>query len=313
MVRLSIIIVNWNSGKYLEQCLRSIFKNKPRFSFEIVVVDNNSTDQSLKSIEKYHTWIEIIRNPTNMGLSKANNIGINKTTGKYILFLNPDTEILPETLNKIVRYFEEHKKIGALGPKLLNINRSVQTSCHGFITLAQVLFEISTLDKLFPKNRVNKLILGKFLGSIFSNLLANYKEYNKITKVNVVMGSCFLTSRATLEDVGYFDEHFFLYHEENELCYRLWKKGLNCIYFPKVSVIHYNKQSTSKIPEIVFFERCKSLLYYFRKHYSKRVVSFKIIAMFAMMINILIGLIFNKKKKGVIKNRLHILAYLLRN
>lgn len=310
MVKLSIIITNWNSGIYLKKCLDSIFKNKPYFSFEVILVDNDSSDISSETIKEYEEKIIVIRNKENFGLSKANNIGIKVSKGECILFLNPDIEILSNSINKMVDFFQKQHKIGALGPKLIYKEGSTQPSYHGFITLSHAFFEISSLDWCFPKNRFNKLILGKFLGSIFKNLFASYKEYNDPTKVNVIMGSCFLTSKDILDKIGYFDEHFFLYHEENELCYRLKKKGYDCIYYPSAKVVHYNKQSTKKIPEKVFIERCKSLYYFFKEHYKKKILLFKIVALIALKINIVICLVSNRK---LIKSRITVLKYLLRN
>ena len=310
---LSLIIVNWNSGGYLKKCLDSIFQNKPHCSFEIIIIDNNSNDQSLRDIKKYYRRIILVRNTKNVGLSKANNQGIKLSKGKYILFLNPDTKILHNSLDKMIDYFDKQKNIGALGPKLINPDGSIQTSCHGFVTLSHAFFEMSSLHIFFPKNRINKFLLGKLLGAVFNNLFASYKAYTKPKKVNVIMGSCFLTSRKVLNVIGYFDEHFFLYHEENELCYRMKKHNFERIYFPYAKVIHYSKQSTSKLPETVFFERCKSLLYYFKKHYGKKKLLFKFTAIVALMINIPICLIFNKKKNDIIKTRLNILKYLLSN
>ncbi len=313
MVKLSIIMVNWNSGIYLKKCLDSIFKNKPRYSFEVIVIDNNSSDQSLNRIKEYFSSITLVRNTKNIGLAKANNQGVRLSKGRFLLFLNPDTEILPNSLDKMLNYFENNKNIGALGPKLINPNGSIQTSCHGFISLLHVFFEISSLNRFFPKNRFNKFVLGKLLGSVFKNLLANYREYKKPVKVPVIMGSCFLTSRDVFEKVGYFDENFFLYHEENELCYKLKKKGLDCIYFPYAKVIHYSKKCTGKVPEKVFFEKCKSLLYFFKKHYKNKILFFKIVSVVALIVNLKISLIFDKNKKGLLKSRLNILRYILKN
>jgi len=310
MVTLSIIVVNWNSDVFLNKCINSIFKNKSRYSFEVILIDNNSNDTSLYSVKEYGKKIKIIKNKKNFGLSKANNQGIQRSRGKYLLFLNPDVEILPHTLDRMINYFDQNPNIGALGPTLLNEDGSLQPSYFGFIDLSHAFFEISSLDRIFPKNRFNKFILGKILGNLFKNLFANYKEYREPQKVSVIMGSCFLTKKDVLHRVGYFDEHFFLYHEENELCYRMKKKDLDCMYFPAAAAIHFNKHITSKIQERVFIERCRSHYYFFRKHYPRKIALFKIVAVAALHINIFLCLISNRK---MIASRFFVMKELMKS
>jgi GT2 family glycosyltransferase len=309
MVNLSIIIVNWNSANYLKKCISSIFRNNPTCSFEVIIIDNNSDDKSLDSAKYFFPRLRIIKNSKNLGLAKANNEGIRKSKGNYILFLNPDAVILPQAIDKMIAYFDSHPRTGALGPKLLNKNNTVQQSIHGFISLSHAFFEISSLDRFFPKNALNKIFLGKLLGNIFKNLLASYNEYNKPTKVSVVMGSCFLTTKKILNNTGYFDEHFFLYHEENELCYRIKEKGFDCVYFPIAKVVHYNKQSAGKVLNLVFIERCKSIFYYFEKHFKHKMVFLKVVGFVAITINIFFCLLLDRRS---MKSRLSIMSYVLR-
>jgi len=163
-------------------------------------------------------------------------------------------------------------------------------SCHAFLTLPHVFFEVSQIGKLFPKN---KFFITLFKPFNNLKLFANYSIYNKPTEVESVMGSCYMIRKSSLSKTGLFDENFFLYHEEMELSYRMRKKGYKVMFYPYASIIHYNKQSVELIPDKVYTERCKSILHFFRKHKKNQLKFAKNIMFFALVLNI--ALPFKKK------------------
>jgi hypothetical protein len=279
---LSIIIVNWNSGIILEKCLSSIYKTKG-IRFETFVVDNASSDQSLTCLKKFYA-VKLIQNKKNLGFTKANNQAIRKAKGRYVLLLNPDTVVLKNSLKSMVKFLNKNKAVGVLGCKLLNHEGSIQPSCHAFLTIPHVFFEVSQLDYLFPKN---KFFIKLFRPFNRLKLFTNYLTPDKPVEVDSVMGSCYMTRKEALKKTGLLDENFFLYHEEMELSYRLWQKGYKVMFYPYASVIHKGKHSTEQVPNLVYYERCRSILHFFRKHKRNQLNLLKITILFALAINLL--------------------------
>lgn len=301
---LSIIIVNWNSGDILRKCVESIKLNKSGLNFEVLVVDNASSDNSLEDIPP---GFKIIKNKENLGFSKACNQAIRVSKGRYILLLNPDTLILKNSLKKMINFLNKNKNVGVLGCKLLNSDGSIQPSCHAFLGLSHVFFEVAQLDKLFPKNRFFIQAFG-FLSNYFS-LFANYKIPNKPIEVDSVMGSCYMIRKNALEKTGLLDENFFLYHEEMELSYRMWQNNYKVMFYPYASIVHYNKCSTKKVPNLVYYERCRSILHFFKKHKHGQFSILRFVMLFSLSITSL-SLLFRKNFKQALKYRLKILKLL---
>ncbi|MDP2909204.1 MAG: glycosyltransferase family 2 protein [Nanoarchaeota archaeon] len=305
---LSVIIVNWNSGRFLEQCISSIYEQAPKLRFEILVVDNASSDQSLACLKEF-SGVRLIKNKKNFGFAKANNQAIKRAKGRHILLLNPDMVVLKDSLEHMVRFLDHNKKIGVLGCKLLNPDRSVQPSCHAFLTLPHVFFEVSQLNSLFPKNRFFMKTLG-FLNSFFPKLFVNYSVLGKPLEVESVMGSCYMIRRKALEKTGLLDENFFLYHEEMELSFRMWQKGYKVMFYPYASVVHYNKHSAKMVPHMVYYERCRSILHFFRKHKQSQMRILKAVMLFSLLINFL-SLPFRRNLKEALAYRLKVLSLLI--
>lgn len=302
---LSIVIVNWNSGKLLRGCTKSILKDKG-LDFEGFVVDNASNDGSLEDIPKR---FKIVRNDRNLGFAKACNQAIKLSKGRYVLLLNPDTVALKNSLKGMIRFLGKHKDVGVLGCKLLNPDKTVQPSCHAFLTLPHVFFEVSQLNILFPKNKFFIRTLS-FLNKFFPKLFANYSTPNKPIEVDSVMGSCYMIRKEALRKTGLLDENFFLYHEEMELSYRMWKKGFKVMFYPYASVIHRGKHSTEQVPDLVYYERCKSILHFFRKHKNSQLAILKIVMFFSLLINSF-SLPFKKNFKEALACRFKVLRLLI--
>lgn len=214
---LSIIIVNFNSGKYLLKCLDSLENSE--IKKEVYVVDNASQDNSISLAEKKYHNIHFIENKENLGFGKANNTALKEINTPYVLFLNPDCEVLPGALKVMVDFMDNHPEVGAASCKVEKEDGSLDLASHrGFPTpFASLLY---------------------FLGddSLYHLTSRNMKE---VHEVDGISGAFFLTRKSTLEKVGNFDEEYFLYGEDLDLSYRIKKEGFKIMYIPKVRIIHH--------------------------------------------------------------------------
>jgi GT2 family glycosyltransferase len=231
---LSIIIVTWNSWEYIRNCLDSIFLSRGNFLTEVIVVENGSFDQTAKIVEELYPQVNLIQNKKNLGYAKANNQGIEEAKGEYILLLNPDTQVLEDALSLMYEFMQENPEAGALGPKLLNADKSVQPSCREFPTFSTLVWDFSGLSRLFPKSKT------------FGRWRMGYFDFNKTGDVDQPMGSCLMLRRKTLEDVGILDENFVMFFNDVDLCYRIRKKGWRIYFYPEAKVIHSKGASTKK-------------------------------------------------------------------
>ncbi len=250
--KISVIIVNYNAGKYLGRCLES-FKANPAegFDTEVIVVDNCSTDGSADMAAEKFPWVKIIENKQNAGFAAANNIGARNSSGEYLLFANPDIEILPHSIELMLNYLKSSSDIAAVAPQIISEDGSIYPSCWNFPNLIMELWDATKFKKYFPKSRIS--------------LLRKRKFYPKQTFVEIVSGACVMIRKDAYEDIGGWDEDYFLYFEDDDLCYRLNKAGWLVSYYPESKVIHYGGKST---PEggISKARMYSGLFLFFRKH-----------------------------------------------
>lgn len=253
--QLSIIIVSWNVCKLLRQCLRSI-KEQTRLSYEIIVVDNASTDGSADMVANEFPEVILIRNSKNRGFGAANNQGLAIARGQFVIFLNDDTEILDHALDKMVSYLEANPSTGIVGARLLNSDRTVQVGTArrfpDFKVLATMLLGLhSFLQK--------KIWLQDYYLS---------KENFRTTKlVDQVMGASLMTRRQLLKNIGSFDEHFWIWFEEVDLCKRFHDSGYKIAVLAPAEIIHHKGQSFAQQVKIKkFFHLSRSLIIYSYKH-----------------------------------------------
>lgn len=251
--RLSIIIVNWNSVDFLKKCLPTI---PSRPDFEIIVVDNASTKDNLDQLIQQFSPVKLIRNRKNYGFGRANNIGLGQSRGEYVLFLNPDTEIIGDSLEKMIAKFESTPRAGLIGPKIIFPDGRLQPSCRQFPTLASQLPILLKLHNIIPNFR-----------PIAQYHMTNF-DYQQTQEVNQLMGACLLTSRQLLDQIGGFDQNFWNYFEEVDLCYRFQKAGYKNIYYPDAVIKHHKGQSFA---QLVSRQKAfnQSMSYYFTKNISK--------------------------------------------
>jgi GT2 family glycosyltransferase len=251
---LSIIIVTWNSQEFIRNCLDSIFLSQRNFESEVIVVDNDSSDQTATIIETLYTQVNLIQNKKNLGYAKANNQGIEESQGKYILLLNPDTQILEDSLALMYEFMEENPQVGALGPKLLNPDKTIQPSAREFPTFSTLIWEFSGLSRLFPKS------------GIFGRWRMGYFAFDQTSEVDQPMGSCLMLRRETLEEVGIFDESFPMFFNDVDLCYRIKNAEWKIYFYPRAEVIHQKGASTGQVKRRMIWLSHLAFFRFFRKH-----------------------------------------------
>jgi GT2 family glycosyltransferase len=266
----TIIVVSHNSENYLKRCLDSIIHFIPEIDtklFDIIIVDNNSSDGSKSLIEKYSKdfdYISSIINEKNMGFAYANNQAILSSCSIYYLLLNSDTEIFENTLENVIDYINNEapdNNVGILGPKIINSDGTVQLSCRRFPSLFSAAIH-NMLSSINPNNRFSR----------------EYKmadvDRSKVIEVDWVSGSAMLISASALKITGLFDEKYFMYVEDVDICYRMWQAGYKVIYFPKISVLHHIGKSGEANPVKAQRMMQKSALRFYIKVYKR---SWKII------------------------------------
>lgn len=251
---ISIVIVTWNSKEFIRSCLESCLRSSEGLSREIIVVDNSSSDRTAQIVREFFPQVSLIENKTNVGYAKANNQGIAKSTGRYVLLLNPDTEVQGNALGLMLKFMEANPNVGALGPRLLNPDETVQPSCREFPTFSTLIWEFTGLSRLFPKSK----ILGSWK--------MGYFDFNQPREVDQPMGSCLMLKRETLEQVGLFDETFAMFFNDVDLCYRVKKAGWKIFFSPEAQVVHHHGASTGKAKRKMIWLSHLAFYKFFKKH-----------------------------------------------
>lgn len=239
--------------------MRSICKTT-QTPFEVIVVDNGSRDGVGRMLEQKFPQVHLIQNQTNLGYTIPMNQALRKARGRYLLQLNPDTVILPQSFDRLVAFMESHPEVGICGPKVLNRDGTIQRSCRrGEPTPWAVVTYFLGLSDLFPKSK------------LFGQYQMNYIDDDQVQSVAGVSGSCMLMRRELIEQIGYLDENFFAYQEDADFCYRAREAGWLVIYYPDSQIIHYGGLGGSRVePYRSIYAWHQSYYYYYRKHLAKR-------------------------------------------
>jgi N-acetylglucosaminyl-diphospho-decaprenol L-rhamnosyltransferase len=229
MADCSIIIVNWNTKEYLARCLNSLFSEYSINEYEIFVVDNNSTDGSVEFIQNHYNGITLIRNYENKGFVKANNQALKYASNKYVLFLNPDTEVQAGAIKCLTNYMERFPDVGAIGPLLVNSDGTFQCSYFSFPGYLSTIIEYIIPSKVSRGLEIPRL------------------RNAKPRIVDVVRGACLMVKRDIVLKTGGFNRKIFMYSEETDLCYKIWKMGYKVIFYPGARVIHHERKSMNQL------------------------------------------------------------------
>ncbi len=245
--RISIILVNYNDRSHLPDCLASLERTIAALPAEVILVDNRSQDGSTEAADSFG-WVRLIQNEKNVGYARANNIGIETACGDFLLFLNTDTVIPENSVSALLAELEARPEAGAIGPALVRDNSRPQVSFGREVDFVSELWQ-----KLF-RNPYFRIVL---------------RFRTRTREVGWLSGACLLTRRQAVEDAGGFDENFFLYFEDIDLCKRMREKGYQLVFYPGVRVIHVGGASTSQGKWQCRLEYRKSQVYYYRKHNSE--------------------------------------------
>lgn len=250
---VSIIIVSFNVKNLLRDCLNSL--HQVTVPFEVFVVDNASKDDTLAMLKtEFQSWsaLTVIANNENKGFAGANNQAIPKCSGKYILFLNPDTIVKPRAISALTNYLDTHPDVGVVGPRITYGDGSLQFSCGTKPTLLGTIFDSFKLYKLSPR--------------IFGRNRYREWDYNQIRDVGWVSGACLMIRKDLAVSLGGFDENFFFYNEDVDLCIRAHNRGYRAVYYPNAMIIHLKGQSSRKVRAMILLKGYQSKLYFYRKH-----------------------------------------------
>lgn len=278
MIDVSIIIVNWNTRDILRECLASIYLQTEGISYEIIVIDNASSDSSAEMVKREFSQVLLLENQENRGFAAANNQGMKIARGRYFLLLNPDTIVLDRAIPKTVTFAEKNPGVAVVGCQVWLNEDEIQQTCFSFPSLAGIIFQEIGLRRLFPKSH----LFGK----------ANYGWWDRKSQmdVDVVSGMYMLVRREAIEQIGYMDEDYFVYAEETDWCFRFRKAGWRCIFTPLARIIHLDggSKSTEQISVKMFVQHQKSLLIFFRKNRrSREWVAVKIIFIGTMLLKLI--------------------------
>ncbi|MDX1741813.1 MAG: glycosyltransferase family 2 protein, partial [Rhodothermales bacterium] len=249
---VSVIIVNYNVREFLLQAVESIVRATDGLTVEIIIVDNNSVDGSVEALRRCYPDVRIIENRENVGFGAANNQAIRESTGRFLLILNPDTIVQEDTLDEMVAFMIDHPDAGAVGCRILNPDGTfARESRRAFPTPSVAFYRISGLSRLFPRS------------PRFGRYNLTHLPENEIAEVDALSGSCMMLRRAALcharsgssekprvpipqQPTRLFDEDFFMYGEDLDLCYRIQEDGWKIYYTPATRIIHYKGESTRK-------------------------------------------------------------------
>jgi len=314
-ISLTISVVSYNTKDFLKDCLNSIYQHARGIKYEVIVVDNGSTDGSVEMVKEEFPQVKLIENRENLGFARANNQAIKRSRGKYILLFNPDTVFRVNSLDKMIKSMDNHPEIGILGCRVLNADGTIQPSNNSFPNLFTEFLRVLQLKRMVPSVKLRKKIgqkWGRLLGLTLREYLRVYWDSERIREVDWVTGACLLVRRPAVQDVGLLDENFFMYYEDTDWCYRMRKKDWKTYYFPFFEVVHYVGKSDSRFSPRTFIERHRSMYYYFRKHKGKKAVFLLRLFIFGGLSLRWVGLLviypFTKKKQAELRKGLY--AYL---
>jgi GT2 family glycosyltransferase len=286
-VKLSIVILNYNSGAFLINCLDSLFADDLPFPYEVIVPDNASNDDSLeKAVQKWGSQLTVVRNPKNGGFNYGNNIGIRHCKGEYICLLNPDTIIHRGAFKTLMDFIESHPRVGFVGPKVLNRNGSFHLSARRsipspFDAIARALL----LSKIFPHSKT------------FARYNITYLDSDHTQQVDASTGCCLFARRIMIDQIGLLDEGFFIYCEDVDWFLRAKNAGWETWYVAEALIEHHHAYSERFRKHRAVIDFHSSMIYFYQKHYAKKYPFFFNLFVYGMVYSRMIALICLKTAK----------------
>jgi len=253
---VSIVTVSWNVKKLILECIQSVYEKTENYSFEMIIIDNDSKDGTPETIEKKFHEIKLIKNNYNAGITVANNQGIKASKGRYICFLNPDTHLINNAIDLLVKYLEENTSVSAVGPQSINPGGVIEENCRkGSMSIWTEFLDMTTLTARFPKNR------------IISRHRLGYWDHMSIRSVDHIAAECLIVRKNLLNQIGVMDEQFFMYGDDTDFCRRIKNSGGEIIYFPHAKIFHHKGSSSKQNSEISIVAK-ESYYKYFSKHHG---------------------------------------------
>jgi GT2 family glycosyltransferase len=256
MIDVSIIIVNWNTRDILRGCLNSVFQQTQNITFEVILIDNASSDNSAGMVKQEFPQVTLIANSENRGFAAANNQGMRIANGRYVLLLNPDTIVLDGAIQKSVTFADNHPDIGVLGCQVWLNESEIQKTCFAFPTYYGFLIQKTGLRRMFSQSRLFGWI--------------DYGWWDRTTQmdVDVVSGMFMLVRQKAIQEIGLMDEAFFVYAEETDWCFRFRQANWRCVFTPSARIIHLDggNKSTDLVKNKMFVQMQKSILIFHLKH-----------------------------------------------
>jgi GT2 family glycosyltransferase len=256
---LSICIVSYQTRQYLANCLRALFQTPPRRTFEIIVVDNGSTDGSVEMLICDFPQVQVITNHKNEGYTRPMNQALRAARGRYCVQLNPDTLVRPSTFDTLTEFMDVHPEAGICTPRVLSRDGSLQLQCRRSEGRPWDAFTyFSGLSRIFPKD------------PRFAGYLMTYQNDHAVYEVQAVSGSCMFIRSAVFEKVNYLDEKFFAYQEDSDFCLQTRKAGWKIFYVPDAEITHYGGEGGSRIhPYRSAYEWHRSYYLYYNKNFKR--------------------------------------------
>jgi GT2 family glycosyltransferase len=251
---VSIVVINWNTREILRECLSSITEQTQGIKYEVIVVDNASTDGSAEMVKDDYPEVVLVENSENRGFAAANNQAILMAKGRYVLLINSDTIVLDNAIEKVVDFAEEHPKSAVVGCRALNSDRSLQLTCFKHPSILNMILSSTYLYKIFPKNK------------FFGRERMTWWDRNSAREVDVVTGCFMLLREKAIKQVGLMDERFFMYGEETDWCYRFKNHGWKVMFTPCAEIVHLGGQSSKKIITEMSLQLHGSILQFIHKH-----------------------------------------------
>ena len=256
-IDVSIIIVNWNTCDLLQQCLQSVYAQTSSIDYEVIVVDNGSTDGSVEMVQREFGQAKLLANSDNRGFAAANNQGMAIAKGRYVLLLNSDTIVLDRAIEKTVAFADQHPDTAVTGCRVLNPDYTLQSSCFMFPSFLNWFLFTTYLYRLFPRSR------------FFGREQMTWWSRNDSREVDVVTGCYMLVRKEAIDEVGLMDERFFMYAEETDWCYRFKAKGWKNRFTPDAEIIHIGGASAAKLGARRAQMIDQSMVRYMFKHWSR--------------------------------------------
>ncbi len=267
---LSVIVVTYNSSRYVIECLSSIAQSARDVNFELVVVDNHSTEDTLALVHRHFPDIHLISNSENCGFARANNQGLRRSQGEFLLLVNPDVVILGDAIPSMLRFLRKSENTAAVGCRLLNADCTTQRSTFSYPTISKELFHILGGGRLLYLLGAGSSKGLSLLRRVSPRNFGTYWEHNKLAEVDGLTGACVMIKRKAIRECGEFDERFFMYNEERELFYRFKSDGWKVIFYPEARAIHYGgSKNVNSFDDVgLFLHWYTGIFLFFSKHYG---------------------------------------------